>query len=166
MKCLLLSLQQLLWLFGALRCKFTVFYSEMATAMRGWTKLLELYGTDCNKEAIALFSVCFLSPLPLSRMSSISWTQLFFFFNCLVSCRCYFKVVSLPLTVCVWLVDSKCWLFSKPWTQPLVVRLERGRRKCYFHGTGEGGGGNHLALSPLYCCWKCVCTCVSVSLCH
>lgn len=37
----------------------------------------------------------------------------FFFFIIIVwvSCRCYFKVVSLALTVCVWLVDSTCWLF-------------------------------------------------------
>lgn len=78
MKCLFLSLQQLLQPFGALQSKMTVFCSKMAAAARGKTKRLGLHGVDSDKEATALFSVHFApSPLPLSRMTSISWT--FFF---------------------------------------------------------------------------------------
>lgn len=88
MKCLFLSLlspQQFLQLFGALQSKMTVFCSKMAAAARGRAKLLGLYGVDSDKEATALFSDHFysLSPLPLSRTSSISWTPSCIFFSLL-----------------------------------------------------------------------------------
>lgn len=105
---------------------------------------------------------CFLSIslpllLPLSRMSSISWTQkIWVFFRFLFPCRCDFKVVSLAFTVCVWSTqrlgfsrNRGCWLSC----------LKKERRKCCFYGT-RGREREKKSVPSPPCWWKCVCVCV------
>lgn len=80
------------------------------------TKLLWLLRHRLKSPVFSPFRSRFPLPLPLSRMSSISRTQFWFHFFSFFWLFDFHvdvisKVVSLALTVCVWLVDSTCWLF-------------------------------------------------------
>ena len=197
MKCLFLSLQQRLRLFGALRSKMTVFFFVVVFFFPKW--LPPPPGAEQNfsdffaaptptEEATALFSVRFAPYCPPTTTTTIrsqqnvkylSDSNVFFSppFIVWFSCRCYFKVVSLALTVCVWLVDATCWLFffsskkkQKTRTRPRVCHVEERKEeeKCCFYGTGakkerereKKKRSHRRAPSPLRFWWKCVCMCV------
>lgn len=72
-------------------------------------------------------------PLPPSRMSSISRTQ-FFVVIVWFSRWCYFEVVSLALTVCVWPIDSTGFLK----TTATGCHVEKRKKKVLFLWNGEG----------------------------
>lgn len=88
MKCLFLSLQQLLQLFGALQSKMTVFFAQEWLLPRGGEQnFSDYFGVNSDKEATALFSVHFApSPPSLSAECQVSLglRLIFFFYYCLI----------------------------------------------------------------------------------
>lgn len=103
MKCLLLSLQQLLRL-------IVLFFlcPRGRGGVGGEVNFADFHAVDSDEEAAGLFSArCAPSPAPSQQnvkyLLDFFLLLLFFYFIIIVwvSCRCYFKVVSLALTVCV-----------------------------------------------------------------
>lgn len=111
--------------------------------------------------------------LPPPSQQNVKYLLDFFFCNIVwFSCRCYFKVVSLALTVCVWLVDSTCWLFLKTADTATGCHVEKRKKKVLFLWNGgkekkKKQPPPSSLTSPLVkvCVYVCVHVCECVFLC-
>lgn len=129
----------------------SIFVQTRLLPARTKTKLLGLYGVKSDEEATAPFSLFrSLSPLPLSRMSSISWTQRFFFY-CLISMSMLFQsCVPGSHRLCL---TGRLNVFLKTTDTATGCHVEKRKKKVLFlwnEGEREKKSSSYcLAPSPL-----------------
>lgn len=168
MKCLFLSLQQLLQLFGALRSKMTVFFiRKWPLPAWGETNLLGLYDVNSDEEATAPFSVHF-APCPPSPSAEcqVSLGLCFFSFllfdfhvdvisSCVSGSHCL--CLTGRLNVFLKTTDTATGCHVEKRKKKSAVSMERGRER-------KKSSSYRLAPSPLPLVKVCMCVymCVSV----